>query len=333
MTARDPRADRRVETARALIAEGDHPGALSVLEQTLELAPDWPDLHFLCGEAAAATGQRDRAVAALSRYLALSPDDRHGALLHLALLGAAPPPDAPPTAYVTALFDEYAPRFDRSLLVGLGYRGPELLGVAIDQVAGASASFGSALDLGCGTGLMAERLRRRTRWLEGVDLSAAMVARAAAKGVYDTLHVAELTAHLAGETRRFELITAADVLIYLGDLAPFFAAVAGRLAPGGLLAVTAEAAEADGPGTAPDRRLRPSRRFAHSLDYASRSAAEAGLALCHHDRSVLRFDGNQPVDGHVLVFSPAAIAPAADAAAIGPAAPADPDVERRSGSR
>lgn len=305
MTSGDLRADRRVEMARALAADGDQDGALSVLEQALELAPDWPELHFMIGETAVATGQRDRAVEAFSRYLALSPDDRHGALPHLALLGATPAPEALPPAYVTALFDEYAPRFERSLVVGLGYRAPELVLRAIEAVRSPDAEFAAVLDLGCGTGLMGDRLRARSRWIEGVDLSAAMVAQARHKGVYDALHVADLTDHLAGESRSFDLITAADVLIYLGDLEPFFAAASARLAGGGLLAVTAEASEADGTGI--DRRLRPSRRFAHGGGYLTRTAADAGLTLRHQDRAVLRRDGSDAIDGHVLVFERQAV--------------------------
>ncbi|GHD57891.1 methyltransferase [Thalassobaculum fulvum] len=300
MTSGDLRADRRVETARALTADGDHDGALSVLEQTLELTPDWPELHFLIGESAMAAGQRDRAVAAFTRYLALIPEDRHGALPLLALLGATPAPDALPAAYVAALFDEYAPRFEQSLLIGLGYRAPQHLLQAIDGIRGAEAGFGAVLDLGCGTGLMGERLRARAAWMEGIDLSGAMIAQAAGKGVYDVLHTAELIDHLAGETRKFDLITAADVLIYLGDLEPFFAAAADRLAAGGMLAVTVEAAEADGPGV--DRRLRPSRRFAHSAGYVARAAAAAGLAVRHHQRAALRRDGTDTIEGHVMVF-------------------------------
>src|SRR3546814_21128699 len=94
MTSGDARAGRRVETGGMLIADGDHDAALSLLGPTLELAPDGPELHFMLAETAVAAGRRDRAVAAFSRYLALSPDDRHGALPHLALLGAAPAPDA-----------------------------------------------------------------------------------------------------------------------------------------------------------------------------------------------------------------------------------------------
>ena len=146
-----------------------------------------------------------------------------------------------------------------------------------------------------------------------------MVAQAGAKAVYDALHVGEMVEHLArGEARRFDLITAADVLIYVGDLAPFFAAAAARLAEGGLLAVTLEAAEADGPGI--DRRLRPSRRFAHAADYVQRIAAASGLAARHREGFVLRRDGAFPVEGHLMVFErpPAAPRPVLDAAATAP---------------
>ena len=316
MTSGILRADRRVDTALALSGEGDHDGALSVLEQTLDLAPDWADLHFMIGEAAAAAGRRDRAVAAFTRYLALSPEDRLGALPMLALLGATPAPDTLPAAYVAALFDEYAPRFERSLLVGLGYQGPEQLQAALDRVRVPGTGFGAVLDLGCGTGLIGERLRARSNWIEGVDLSPAMVAQAARKGVYDALYVAEATAHLDGETRRFDLITAADVLIYLGDLAPLLTAATACLADGGMLAVTVEAAEADGPGI--ERRLRPSRRFAHSAGYVARIAAAAGLALRDHESVALRRDGAEIVEGHVMVFERPvpALAPAIDAALV-----------------
>lgn len=301
MTSRDLRADRRVGMARALAADGDHDAALSVLEQTLELTPDWPELHYLIGENAMSVGQRDRAVAALSRYLALSPDDRHGALPLLALLGATPAPDALPAAYVAALFDEYAPRFERALLVGLGYQAPETMLQAIAGLHAPAAGFGTVLDLGCGTGLVGERLRARSSWIEGVDLSRAMVEQAAAKGVYDHLHVAELIAHLGRESRRFDLVTAADVLIYLGDLQPFFTAAAARLAHAGLLALTVEAAETDGPEI--DLRLRPSRRFAHSADYVIRQAAAAGLVLRHRESAALRREGIEVIAGHILVFA------------------------------
>ena len=50
---------------------------------------------------------------------------------------------------------------------------------------------GRVLDLGCGTGLAGEALRRRAAWLEGVDLSSGMIDQARRKGLYDRLEVAE----------------------------------------------------------------------------------------------------------------------------------------------
>ena len=61
---------------------------------------------------------------------------------------------------------------------------------------------GLALDLGCGTGLVGERLRKMVRRLEGVDLSEAMLAEARRKQIYDRLHKGDLTQFLGGWRRR-----------------------------------------------------------------------------------------------------------------------------------
>ena len=47
--------------------------------------------------------------------------------------------------------------------------------------------FGAMLDLGCGTGLGGAAFRPFVDRLVGVDLSPAMIAQAAAKGLYDRL--------------------------------------------------------------------------------------------------------------------------------------------------
>ena len=68
-----------------------------------------------------------------------------------------------PQAYVQALFDQYAPRFESALVDDLGYRGPALLFKAVLSVraaAGKPAFFKRAIDLGCGTGLAATAFAR-----------------------------------------------------------------------------------------------------------------------------------------------------------------------------
>ena len=99
-------------------------------------------------------------------------------------LGEASAAGALPQAYVARLFDDYAWRFDKHLIKNLGYRAPALIAEALSAVA-PDRRFALALDLGCGTGLMGEALRGRVDRLTGVDLSAAMIAKARERGVYD----------------------------------------------------------------------------------------------------------------------------------------------------
>jgi predicted TPR repeat methyltransferase len=65
---------------------------------------------------------------------------------------------------------------------------------------------------------MGQRLRDRVDHLEGIDLSAAMIAETARKGVYDRLEKAELVAFLKRHVAEADLVTAADVFIYCGAL-------------------------------------------------------------------------------------------------------------------
>ena len=127
--------------------------------------------------------------------LVADPADAQGATARLALIGRARRAAALPQAYVARLFDDYAPRFDAHLTKNLGYRAPALIADALSAVA-PGRRFASALDLGCGTGLMGEALRGRVDHLTGVDLSAAMIAKARERGVYDGLIVGDAAALL-----------------------------------------------------------------------------------------------------------------------------------------
>jgi predicted TPR repeat methyltransferase len=168
--------------------------------------------------------------------------------------------DRAPRAYVEALFDNFAERFDRQLVEMLDYRAPALLA---DLVAQRRSHFERILDLGCGTGLAAPALQRFGAALTGVDLSSAMLAKAAERGGYDHLVQAEAVEFLESHAGGFDLIVAADVLIYFGDMAPLFAAAADALAPGGLLAFSTELGEPGDQGW----RLLPSARYAHADAY------------------------------------------------------------------
>jgi predicted TPR repeat methyltransferase len=293
-------ADRRYEIARDLEARGDLAAAVDVLMQTVERAPDFASAWFALAVLREKTGNRDDAIQAFRAARDADPDDRLGAALHLARLGTTDASVAMASAYVRALFDQYAPRFDQSL-ARLDYRGPALLLAAVEAACRAEQRkmrFGSLLDLGCGTGLAGVAFRPFVDWLVGVDLSEAMVAEARGKGAYDRLHVADVTDFLAGEAEgraQFHLITAADVLPYLADITPLAKAAARVLSPGGLFAFTAETHAGD------NAMLGDKLRYAHGAAHIRAGIADAGLTLLSLDECSTRSEAGAPVPGLVTV--------------------------------
>lgn len=298
LSSGDPIADRRLVHARAYAAAGDLTAAAEITEQALELVPDWAAGWFLLGEFREAAGDRDGAVAAFERAAARDPEDRCGAVLRLARLGARAAPDGPPPAHVRELFDDYAARFEESLVARLGYRAPERLAEMIAALAG-PGRLARGLDLGCGTGLMARALSGRVAHLEGVDLSPAMIETARASGLYTALRVGEVVADLADRPdASFDLVTAADVFCYLGDLGAVMRETARVLTPGGLFAFTVE----DG-GAGDVVRLRDSLRWAQGRGHVEARAAAAGLALARIEETVIRRDRDADVAGFLVVLT------------------------------
>ena len=306
-------ADRRLELAREYDAAGEPAAAAELVEQALELVPEWAAGWFSLGEfrekaaesaaeeTVEAEARRASAVAAYREALRLDPDDRCGATLRLARLGAIAAPAAPPTAHVRDLFDGYADRYEASLVTALGYRGPQLIGEALDRHA-AGRRFAAALDLGCGTGLLAPVIRPRVERLDGVDLAPAMIARARAGGLYDALEVGDVVAAMAARPpASVDLITAGDVFCYLGDLAPVFAAAARVAAPGAVFVFTTETVGEDETGG--EVVLRDSLRWAHRPGHLERFAVEAGFRVEAIEPAVLRRDRGRDIAGRVTLIT------------------------------
>ncbi len=291
-------ADRRFEWARDLEAKGDLAGAADLLTQALELAPGYASAWFALGELREKLGQRDGAIAAFREAAQADRQDRHGAMLHLIRLGVRPA-GAMPEGYVRALFDGYAPAFDQALTEGLGYRAPELLLGAVRAArAGERMKFGSVLDLGCGTGLAGAAFRPHCDWLVGVDLSPAMLAQARTKGLYDRLSEGEVLGFLGGEVQakaQYHLILAADVFMYLDDLAPVLKAAARVLAPSGLIAFSVETHDGDGV------MLRDTLRYAHNAAHVRAALTAAGLKILSVDFAATRTEKGVPVPGLIVV--------------------------------
>jgi predicted TPR repeat methyltransferase len=297
-------ADRRYQWALDQAGRGDLAAAAGILEQTVELAPNFATAWFALGAIRDQGGDHNGAIAAFEKARDADPQDYHGARLQLARLGAGHAAPAMTQTYVRRLFDQYAGRYDAALTEHLAYRGPALLRGAVEAVlraAGRPLRFAATLDLGCGTGLAGAAFRPCVSRLVGVDLSPAMVERAAAKGIYDRLVEADLLGALAQEAASaasYQLVVAADVFVYVNDLAPVAAAVARVLPPDGLFAFTVETH--DGGGIA----LLPTLRYAHGEVYIRNALGASGLAIAHLARTPVRNEKGMPVDSLIVVAQP-----------------------------
>jgi predicted TPR repeat methyltransferase len=294
-------ADRRYAWAEAALKEGDAAAAADLARQALEIAPGFAAGWFLLGQAEQALEHREAAQAAFAEALRLDPEDSLGAGLRLAQLGAGEPDRAMSPAYVRQLFDDYAIRFDRHLVKSLNYRAPALLHDSVRRTCSKRLRpfrFNEALDLGCGTGLAGEAFRAECGRLAGIDLSPEMVRRAEAKRIYDELAVGDGAAWLAMRNdASADLVLAADVFVYIADLAPIFAGVARVLRPAGLFAFTVQAHAGEGVALGEDAR------YAHGEPYLRELAARSGLAVALLETVSTRHDRGADVPGLILVLA------------------------------
>lgn len=283
-----------IALGRVRAALGRPDEAIASYRKALTLAPNTAEIFPLLGEAQLDAGDRDDARKSFRMALKLRPGNRLVAHMLAALEdGAAEPRNA----YAADLFDYYAGIFDSHLVSRLGYTVPSLMLGVIDELA-PGRRFKAALDLGCGTGLVAEAFRDIVEAIDGIDLAPKMVEAARAKNLYRELAVSDIAAWLdrPATTSAYDLVLAADVFIYVGPLEEVFAGTAAALRPGGLFAFSVETL------TEGDVEIRSSGRFAHSTTYVARLAAEHGLVPRVERDIAVRTERNVPIPGHIVVL-------------------------------
>ncbi len=311
----------RLMLVRALLAAGDSAAALDAARETAQLNPQVAPAIVVLGNALLAAGHLPTAIAEYQRALRLDPASEEARTqLGVAWLEAGEAEKAleqfaalhePPAAllaraqairsqrrsdagYVRHLFDQFSADYDSRMRQQLTYQAPEILRELASLVMPGAAHL-TVLDLGCGTGLAGQAFGDMADTLDGIDLSPAMIEKARARGLYRHLAVADIETALAAGGADYDLVLAADTLVYLGDLAATFAGVARRLKPGGFFLFTVETS------SGPDFELGSKRRWRHGESYLRKIAATfevAGIVAC-----APRTEANVPVDGLAVALN------------------------------
>jgi len=235
----------------------------------------------------------------------LEEDPNHGMAKHLlaAMLGTTT--DRAPDDYVRDLFDDYADSFEQDLLDDLNYVVPVLIGKELEKLTKPLNShkirhFSSALDLGCGTGLVSKAIKGLVTKIDGVDLSEKMVKVAFEHQRCDNIYLQEMTAFLFDRTvgkPKYDLIVCGDALVYLGDLRPVFKGVGKRLNSRGVFCFSVEKLRSG------SFILCPTGRYAHSDGYVRDLSRNFGFELLAAKDIVPRMDGDLKIRGRLYLLS------------------------------
>ncbi len=163
------------------------------------------------------------------------------------------------------------------------------------------------LDIGCGTGLAGAWLKDYAKTLIGVDLSEQMINVARKKMLYQELHVDNMHNYLSNCEKTFDIIVAADVLSYIGDLSSTFKQVASKLRSGACFAFTVEAiasGSSDAGNAERGYRLLRSGRFGYNKEYIDSLVAELGdsFTIPLSREFSPRLDAGDPVPGYLYII-------------------------------
>ncbi len=268
--------------------------AVSDFELAIHHQPGYAYAYFYLGNSLRQLQKNTEAIAAYLRAEEFGFDQKQVSFA-LAALGIGEVPAAAPVDYVKELFNQYADHFDTHLVDVLNYDVPKILSGLIDKYRQHDQL--ASVDLGCGTGLCGAYLRPYSRSLTGVDLSQNMLNRAAALNLYDQLVCAELTEFLSRYTQTADLIIAADVLLYLGDLNQVFKSISHALNHHGFFCFSVEYAKEQS-----DYVLRASNRYAHTENYLRRLAANYGFTILELARHAGRQENQQDNDALVVLL-------------------------------
>lgn|SRR5215471_801347 len=250
------------------------------------------------GNALGALKRFEEALESYNRAISLKPDlteaieNRLNVLFELKRTNRCPP------AYMRILFDEFASHYDDTMLNKLQYKAPAHLRRMAERVLRPLPTGQRILDLGSGTGLVGDAFKDLAAGgrLDGIDISPRMVEAARARGIYDNVVLGDLEEFLQEAGPSYDLIVAADTMIYLGDLAPTFAGVFKRLTPGGFYFFAVESLSGEG------WRQTDKNRYRHSEKYLREEAERAGLTFGGMMECALRNEASTPVAGFAVAL-------------------------------
>ena len=192
-------------------------------------------------------------------------------------------PSKTETQYNTLLFNNFAPVYEQKL-ADIQYN-------VIEKLTELYAPLkGNILDLGCGTGLAAQKFKNNGNTFFGVDIAQNMLEIAGKKNIYQNLQCTDIIDFLQHNTQKFDTVIATDVFCYFGDLQQ----VLSLCFPFRII-FSVEADE-----KIEQFQIEPTGRYKHNPQYIERLLKQVGYTNVQATAIILRRENNENVSGFLF---------------------------------
>lgn len=268
--------------------------AIQYFEHAVKLDPDYLPIYINLGAIYLKLNNVDQAIKNYKKALDLKPNDAE--IQHiLAAISEEKTPEAAPKEYLEHLFNQYSSFYDQHLTKYLHYKVPEALYKMIQQETNIEEAKWKILDLGCGTGLCGEYFKKFAEKLIGIDISSKMIEAAKEKKIYDELQVGDIQTTIE-KYKNLDLILAADVFTYIGELATLFNKIYHALKPGGYFAFSVEKTNTE------PYLLQKTIRYAHSKNYLKSLIEKNNFTEINFENIILRKQYQSKIEGYLVLL-------------------------------
>ncbi len=264
--------------ATFLIQENEYEEALGLLFTALNLSNDNDEISIHIAETLISMQDKDKSVKIAENWCKSMPEN----VFAIHTLKSLKNQTDDNNLYIEKLFDKFADTYN-SVLKNIDYKVAEIIAEYLENF------HGTVIDLGCGSGLVAQNCNNTDVEFIGVDLSAKMLDIAQKTGKYKKLHKSDIVSFLRTHPKA-DIIVAADVFCYISDLSEIF-----NLMKGYKICFSVEALnEAD------DYIMQNSGRYAHSQEYITKLLEDNCFANIKVKEKIIRYENGLPIKGYIF---------------------------------
>lgn len=229
------------------------------------------------------SGGKDKALKISANWIKAMPDNIYAQHASYSLKGKENPNME---QYSKKFFDLFAKSYE-STLKKIEYS-------LIDKIKELEIDFsGTIIDIGCGTGLIGEKIKTNKNTLTGVDISPKMLEIAKIKGIYDNLVEKDAVSYLE-EKPNFDWLIALDTLGYIKHIETII-----ELCIGKKLCFSVELLEDE----SKNYKIFETGRYKHNPNYITKLLTKHGFKNISQYPIDLRLENNQTVKAILFVVN------------------------------